>query len=134
VPSASTSKAPVATATPVTPPEDAPKKPAAGSGAAPVSPAGAASKPDTTGAAATAGGKWGIQVASLSGAARQKGADDLIRRLRETAGLTAQAIPTADGAALRVVVVGFGTREAADTACKELKQKPEFKGAFVKPL
>lgn len=127
-PPASGTKPPAPTATPVTPPEEFPARTAAST---------AAAKPGTAVApsgSAAVSGKWGIQVASLSGATRQKGADDLVRRLRETSGLTAQAIPTSDGAALRVVVVGFSTREAADKACSELKQKPEFKGAFVKPL
>lgn len=86
-------------------------------------------------AARSGDGAFGVQVASFQGGDRKERASEFQRRLRENAGITAAKIfPSEDGAAQRVILVGYPDKAAASKACAELRKKEAFKGAFVKAL
>lgn len=79
-------------------------------------------------------GKYGIQIASFSMAGGPKRAEDYAANIRSAQGLDARVTPSRDGKSYSVVVVGYADKAAADRACKQLKQQPGFKDAWVRAL
>ncbi len=77
-------------------------------------------------------GAFGIQVAAFTGANRDAAAAEFQRRLQENAGLHAEII--SDQQYARVVIVGYKDRVSANAACVEMRKKPGFADAFVRPL
>ena len=79
-------------------------------------------------------GKYGIQIASFTMAGGPKRAEDYAANIRSAQGLDARVTPSRDGKSYSVVVVGYADKAAADRACKQLKQQPGFKDAWVRAL
>lgn len=114
----------VVAVTPPPAPQAAPEKPA---------PVQIAQAP-TPAPAASGRGKYGVQLAALSGSDRQAKAQALQRTVRDKAGMTAEIEISPNKDIYKVIVVGFADRDAASKAIPGLKQKLGLSEAFVKPL
>lgn len=111
---------------PVTPP---PAFPAAT--ATPVTPATPAAPAVST---APTPGKFGVQLGAFSGNDRKSRAEAFQRQVRERHGLRAEILPSEDQKNYRVVVTGFADRNAAEAACRDIKNKPGLTEVFVRAL
>ncbi|MFM1920627.1 MAG: hypothetical protein RLZZ303_2261 [Candidatus Hydrogenedentota bacterium] len=79
-------------------------------------------------------GKYAVQIMSFTMAGGPKRAEDYAANIRSAQGLDARVTPSRDGKSYSVVVVGYTDKAAADRACKQLKQQPGFKDAWVRAL
>jgi cell division septation protein DedD len=79
-------------------------------------------------------GKFGIQVGALFGADRAARAAQRKTELKSSAGINVEILPSADGNAARLIVTGFADRRAAESACAELRKRPDFKDAWIVSL
>lgn len=146
VPAAPTAPAPAPAAPPaaapvVAPPPPAPLEPPAASTPVPIQavdppdapPAATAAPAATTAPGTPAKGGFAIQVAALTGANREAGAAEFQKKFKKDTGLDCQAVPAANGA-LKLMVTGFASKDAANVANVELKKKrPDLGSAYVVP-
>ena len=79
-------------------------------------------------------GAFGVQLGAFSGSDRRIRAETFQRRVRAELQVDAAIIPSDDDVHYRVIVGGFGTREAAKASCEKLREKPGLNEAFVRPL
>lgn len=80
-------------------------------------------------------GGFGVQIASFAGANRQQAAEAYVKRLASSdSALTILLLPSEDGKYVRAVVGPYPDRQTAETLCRELRKRAEFKECFVKAL
>lgn len=84
--------------------------------------------------AASSPGKFGVQLAAFSGGDRRVRAESFLKKVRDEFKLDATIIPSSDDVHYRVISGSYSTKEAAATACDELKRKTGLNEAFVRPL
>ncbi len=79
-------------------------------------------------------GSYGVQVAAFNGPRRAEQASEARKKLKESTGLDAEIVKTADGAYEKVIVTGFATPEAAKAQCEKLKEKADYASSWVVPV
>ncbi len=86
----------------------------------------------TTGTAKS--GNYAVQLGSFDGSERQTKAQTLQKHVKKVCGLSAQIQDSEKEKIARVLLTGYKDKNAASTACTELRKKPGMSGAFVRAI